>query len=232
MNTNTQPYLIPASIVIAGALIAVGIFFGGTWGKSAPAGVAGNDTKAKIEVRPVTAEDHVLGNRKAKVVIVEYSDTECPFCKNFHTTLHQAVDEFGNSSDVAWVYRHFPIDQLHSKARKEAEATECAAEQGGNDAFWKYIDEVYKRTPSNNKLEVSELPKIASDTGLDVNKFNECLSSGRMASKVEADYQDAVKAGGQGTPYVVFLKGKEKIPMDQGAVPYATLKGMIQELLK
>jgi len=226
-----QQFLIPISIVVAGALIAVGIFFGGGTGNSKD--LSNENQKApEIQVRDITSKDHIRGNPKAKIIAIEYSDTECPFCKQFHTTLKQMISEYGQSGDVAWVYRHFPIDQLHSKARKEAEATECAAEQGSNDAFWKYIDQVYSRTPSNDGLDLAELPKIASDIGLDVTKFNECLSSGKMAEKVEADYQDAVAAGGQGTPYVVFIKGKEKIPMTQGAVPYATLKSMIEQLLK
>jgi protein-disulfide isomerase len=226
---KTQQFLIPISIVIAGALIAVGIFFGGSGSSNVG---SGSGQTPEVNIRPISSDDHILGDPNADLIIVEYSDIECPFCKQFHNTLHQAIDEYGQSGKVAWVYRHFPIDQLHQNARKEAEATECAAEQGGNNGFWKYIDEIYKRTPSNDGLPLTELPVIAGDVGLDVAKFNECLSSGRMADKVEADHADAIAAGGQGTPYVVFLKGKEKIPMSQGAVPYATLKGMIEELLK
>jgi protein-disulfide isomerase len=231
MNTKIQPFLIPGSIIVAGALIAVGVFFGGTKTGPVPLGNEGEQAAQEIEVAPINSGDHILGNPDADVIMVEYSDTECPYCKNFHNTLHQAISEYGNDGKVAWVYRHFPIDQLHQKARKEAEASECAAEQGGNDAFWKYIDEVYKRTPSNDGLPESELPAIAASIGLDVNAFNECLASGKMAGVVEEDYQDAIRAGGQGTPYLVFLKGKEKIPMSRGAVPYTTLKGMIEELL-
>ena len=240
MNESQQqaqnPYLIPLAIIVAGGLIAAGIYFGGM--KSGTVGFGNNDDQAaqviqqEVDVRPINEDDHILGNPNAEVIMIEYSDTECPFCKNFHSTLHQAMDEYGRDGKVAWVYRHFPIDQLHAKARKEAEATECAAEQGGNDAFWKYTDEIYKRTPSNDGLDLAELPKIATDIGLDVNKFNECLSSGKMAARVEADYQDAIKAGGQGTPYLVFLKGNKKTPMDQGAIPYTLLKQMIDGLLE
>ena len=60
---------------------------------------------------------------------------------------------------VAWVYRHFPIDSLHSRARKEAEATECANEFGGNTVFWQYLDKIFELTPSNDGLDPAELPK-------------------------------------------------------------------------
>ena len=151
-----------------------------------------------------------LGNPKAPIMIVEFSDTECPYCKTFHATMHQVIDTYGKTGKVAWVYRHFPIDNIHSKARKEAEATECAAELGGNDGFWKYLDNLYKITPSNNELDLSLLPKIAEDSGLDKEKFVTCLDSGKYADKVEKDYQDAVAAGGQGTPYPVIITKREK----------------------
>ncbi len=214
MNNNTQPYLIPLSIVIAGALVAGGIYFGGIGGKSQQAAVGGVEKGIpEIALTAVSADEHILGNPDAKISMVEFSDTECPFCKQFQTTLHSVLDEYGKDGTLAWVYRHFPIDSLHPKARKEAEATECAAEQGGNDAFWKYLDEVYKRTASNNKLDPAELPKIASAQNLEVTAFNECLVSGKYAAKVEENYKDAAKSGGNGTPYTVFIL-KDKVSDD------------------
>ncbi len=109
----------------------------------------------EVKIRPVSESDHILGNIDAKIIIVEYSDLECPFCKVFHSTMHQVVKEY--SGEVAWVYRHFPIVGLHPKAFREAEATECAWEQGGNEVFWKYTDKLFEVTPSNNGLEESLL---------------------------------------------------------------------------
>jgi len=219
MNNQQQPYLIPLAIIVAGTLVAGGIFFGGTTGKTGnSAGALGAMPKPSIELADVSASDRILGNPNADIIIVEYSDTQCPFCKQFHNTMHQTIDTYGKDGKVAWVYRHFPIDQLHSKARKEAEASECAAEQGGNDSFWKYIDQVYKRTASNDKLDTAELPKIAKDNGLDVTAFNTCLTSGRTAARVEEQYQDAVKAGGRGTPYSIFVSNKK---LDKGIIEFA-----------
>jgi len=106
--------------------------------------------------------DNALAN--APVKIVEFSDTECPFCKRFHTTMQQVVKD--SNGQVAWVYRHFPLDQLHSKARKEAEATECAAELGGNEKFWAYLNRLMEVTPANDGLDLAELPVIAAYVGL------------------------------------------------------------------
>src|SRR5207249_6414117 len=76
---------------------------------------------------------------------------------------------------VVWVYRHFPIDSLHSKARKEAQASECAAALGGNEAFWAYSDKLFEVTPSNNRLDLAQLPRIAQEIGLDRAQFETCL---------------------------------------------------------
>ena len=76
-------------------------------------------------VRPVTREDHIKGNPDAPIKIVEYSDFECPFCKRFHDTMNEVMSEVDNGQ-VAWVFRHFPLDQLHPvKARAVAVASEC-----------------------------------------------------------------------------------------------------------
>ena len=113
--------------------------------------------------RPISAADHILGNLGSKVIVLEYSDLECPFCKIFHATMHRVLD---SNKEVAWVYRHYPIPQLHSKAVREAEASECAWEQGGNEAFWKYVDRIFQITPSNDRLDSLELFKIAEQIGL------------------------------------------------------------------
>src|SRR3990172_9010082 len=111
------------------------------------------DTRAAA-LRPVSkGRDHIRGDPAAPVTLVEYSDFECPFCKRFHGTVKKLVDESGGR--VRWVFRHFPLDDLHPvKARKEAVASECAAELGGNDAFWKFADRFFELTPSNNRTDI------------------------------------------------------------------------------
>ncbi len=229
---ESKNLLIPAAIIIAGAFIAGAMIYNGNRNMVANAGNEIEQTESLDEMLPVTAEDHIRGNPDAPVKIVEYSDTECPFCKRFHTTMQQVMDEYGETGKVAWVYRHFPIDQLHSRARKEAVATECAAELGGNDKFWAYLDRLMEVTPANNGLDPAELPKIAEYVGLNVQTFNTCLSSGRYEQKIEAHVQNAVATGGQGTPWsiVVGSNGK-KYPLS-GAQPYASVKQLIELALQ
>ncbi len=117
------------------------------------AALSGGKGGAKIALDPVTEKDHISGNPGAELLIIEYSDPECPFCKKFHETMTQAMNEYGKSGKVAWVYRHFPLDSIHSRARREAEAIECAGELGGNDKFWAYLNKLMEITPSNNQLD-------------------------------------------------------------------------------
>lgn len=222
---------IPIAIVIAGALIAGAIYLVNREPGNPQAATAGaGDETGEIVLSPVTAEDHIKGNPNADIVVVEFSDTECPFCKEFHQTMQRIVDEYGRDGRVAWVYRHFPIPQLHTKALKEAEATECAWEQGGNTAFWNYIDTVFEITPSNDGLDLALLPQIAEDIGLNRAQFETCLSSGKFEGKVRAQFEEAVAAGAQGTPYSVIIVGEEKIPLS-GAYPYASMRSTIESIL-
>lgn len=95
---------------------------------------AGGD-RADIQI---TDQDHVIGGVNAKVAIVEFSDFQCPFCQRFHPTMQRVLQEYGD--DVKWVYRHFPLDSIHPRARPSAAASECAAEQ---DKFWEFMNALF-----------------------------------------------------------------------------------------
>ncbi|MCI0620000.1 DsbA family protein [Candidatus Wolfebacteria bacterium] len=197
--------LIPGAIVLAGVIVAGALVLNRSGNLGTDGSSSNTPEKTDIQIEAVSADDHILGNPNAQVIVVEYSDLECPFCKSFHDTTHRIIDDYGPSGEVAWVYRHFPLAQLHPKAPKEAEATECANELGGNDAFWAYTDRVFELTPSNNGLDLALLPQIAEDIGLDQAAFDACLTSGKYASEVEKDFNAAVTAGGTGTPFTVLL---------------------------
>lgn len=235
-SSRSSSFGVPAAIVIAGGLIAAALYFGG--GKAPAQQVAPGQQAAQPAAqppqptignfRPVTDQDHIRGAKKAKVTVIEYSDLECPFCKKFHPTMQQLVSEYPN--DVRWVYRHAPLTQLHSKAPKEAEATECAGEQG---KFWEMTDKIFEVTPANNGLDLAELPKLAQQVGVTkMQQFQACLDSGKYAKHVEDDLADAQTAGMQGTPYsVVVAASGEKFPLS-GAQPYSAVKQLVEQALK
>lgn len=236
-DVQSNKTLIPAAIIIAGALIAGAVFMRGNVATTANAPEpqqAGGQTEALEKIMPVAQGDHIRGNPDAPVKIVEYSDMECPFCKRFHTTMQQVMDEYGNGGKVAWVYRHFPLDQLHPvKARAEAVAAECAGEQGGNDMFWKYADRFFELTPSNNQTDIDTvLPQIARELGLDETAFASCRSSGKYDEHIQSDLDNALATGGSGTPWsIVIAPDGEKYPVS-GAQPYEVVKQIIDTVLQ
>lgn len=176
--------------------------------------------------------DHIYGDPGAPVTLIEYSDFECPFCKRFHATVKRLVDE--SDGKVNWVYRHFPIDQLHPvKARREAVASECANELGGNEAFWKFADRFFELTPSNNRTDIDVvLPQIAREIGLEESQFIACLDSGKHDKRIEEDLQSAGASGGRGTPWsIIVSKNGKRYPLS-GAQPYEAVKRLVDLALK
>ncbi len=227
---------VPTAIIIAGAIISISLIYalGKNSGSNSSAPLAQIkdaviENKSFKNAKLVTNEDHIFGDPQAPITIIEFSDTECPFCKKFHETMHQIVKDYDGK--VAWVYRHFPLDSLHSKARKEALATECAANLGGNAKFWAYLDRLVEITPSNDGLDLEELPRIAKYIGLDIEKFNSCLNSGKLDNLVEAQYQDGLTAGAEGTPYSIIIKNGEPVNTIEGAYPYGSIKQSIDKAL-
>ena len=227
---------LPISIIIAGLLIGGGVYMNGKITKESPTTTQKQQIASENlgdTLRPIDVNDHILGSSKARVLVVEYSDTECPFCKTFHNTMNSIMQEYGKDGQVAWVYRHFPIAQLHAKAFKESQATECAAVLGGNSKFWEYINKVYEVTPSNDGLDPKELTNIATQVGLSSVDFNTCLESGEFDAKIKADMQNAQELDAGGTPYslIVDTKNNEYYPI-KGAYPYAQVKQVIDLILQ
>lgn len=234
----------PLIIVLIIAAFAIGFLFNkvrmleksGT--NTVQAGTAGNNApqqppepKANLDAIPkVTEKDHIRGSKDADVLLVNYSDFECPFCKRFHPTMQQVMKEYGNK--VAWVYRHFPLS-FHVNAQKEAEASECAAELGGNDAFWKYTDAIYEKTTSNGTgFALDALAPLAKELGLNESKFKECLDSGKYAKHIQEDMTGGSAAGVSGTPGTIIVAKNGKKDLIGGALPYEQVKPMIDALIK
>lgn len=181
---------------------------------------------AAAPVKPVDEKtDHIIGAKNAKVTLIEYSDFECPFCKRHFATMEQVLKEYPN--DVRLVFRHFPLS-FHQNAAKEAEASECVAELGGNAAFWKFHDKIFTETTSNGTgIALTRLGPMASEVGVNQAAFQKCLDSGKYAEKVAKQMQEGSEAGVEGTP-ATFVNGK----VISGAVPFATFKTQIDAELK
>lgn len=236
-SQNKSNWLAPFSIIIAGAMIAAAVIY--SIGKNAsqqgaqPPATSPTFGSGDVDnIKPIINTDHILGNLDAPVKVVEFADTECPFCKRFHSTMRQLMQEYGRSGQAAWVYRHFPLDQIHPKARKEAAALECANELGGSAKFWEYTDRLYEITPSNNNLDLNELPNIAEYSGLDRKQFETCLNSGKYGQHIQEDLDDAVRSGGTGTPYSIIIAPNGQKFSISGAQPYSAVKQVVDTALR
>ncbi len=163
-------------------------------------------------------EEHVRGDIDAPITIVEFSDFQCPFCLKFHPTMMQVMQNY--QGQVKWVYKHFPLDSKHPQARPAAEASECAAEQ---NKFWEFADGLFENQP---RLGQALYKDLASQLGLDMNQFEDCVSSRKYKDKVEQDLQQGIASGVKGTPGN-FING-QLIP---GAVTYENLKSSIDQVL-
>lgn len=162
---------------------------------------------------------HFRGIATAAVTVIEFSDFQCPYCAKFHETMQEVVKNY--PTEVKWVYKHFPLDSIHSYARQAAEASECAGEQG---RFWEYADQLYVR---QSEIKPSLFNELAQSLGLDTERFEQCLDSGKYEDKVKADQQEGAEAGVTGTPGS-FLNGQAL----GGAASYEAIKALIDESLE
>lgn len=178
------------------------------------------------KIKKPELNEHWNGQENARFVWVEYSDMECPFCKQIHPDLTKLLNVY--SGKMAWVYRHFPLPS-HSKAQKSAEATECAADLGGNEAFWKMLAAIFEKMPD---LELSQLPTLASQIGLDEANFMQCLDGGKFEKKVKDYLTEGSQAGIQATPTSVIYDMKTgKTKLVEGALPYESLRQELDNFL-
>jgi protein-disulfide isomerase len=174
-----------------------------------------------IDMEALTDDDPWAGSRDAKVIIVEFSDFQCPFCSRALPTVRQIKETYGNS--VLFVYRDFPLSSIHPQAEKAAEAAQCAYEQ---DKFWEYHDLLFERQSEWANVGVSKFKEYAADLGLDTDQFDGCLNSGKYANEVTSDLEAGQYLGVTGTP-TFFINGKTIV----GAQPFSVFQGIIDEEL-
>lgn len=223
---SRDTYLVPAAIIVAGLLLSLAIYSVRTG--TVPLATPGDPS----HMRPVSPEDHIVGNPKASIVIVEYSDIDCTFCKDFQGTMTQLMADYAATGKVAWVYRHFPVVDLHPYAAEHAEAAECLASLGGEPLFFRFIDLLQQAAPAGTQFMPSNYPDIVGGLGISLDAFNECMESNRFLERVANDYDNALDSGASGTPFIVILAGDAPPVPVSGALPYDSMKQVIEELLR
>jgi protein-disulfide isomerase len=221
--------------VVLLALIVLQIF--GVLGEQTTTGAAVAEPKEEEPVivdlsKIISDDDSYLGPKDAEIVIVEFSDFECPYCgaatgdhkelmarfKGMDPSWTPSVPELkklAKSGKIKLVFKHFPLS-FHQNAQKAAEAAECAGDQG---KFWEMHDQLYA---NQETLSVDNYKKWAGELGLDTAKFNTCLDQGQKTAKVQKDFTVGQQAGVQGTP-AFFVNGL----LISGAQPFSVFEQVI-----
>lgn len=170
--------------------------------------------------------EHIRGDlSKAKVVLVEYADFECPFCERFHPTMEQVMEEYG--SDVAWVYRHFPLS-FHPNAQSAAEASECVTKVAGEEGFWKYADSIFtKNGELGGQISPDAIKEAIADATSKTADVQKCIDSGEMKDIVTNMANAGGAAGINGTPGTFIVVNGEAKDLIPGALPYEQVQQMI-----
>jgi protein-disulfide isomerase len=229
MEEGERGFSIPAAVIIACILVGGAFFL--THRGSAPVAVPDDSPQPtlKKEVPAPSASDHMQGDLKAPVKIIEYIDFESPFSKAFDPALARALGEYPGK--VAWIVREFPLEGLHPNASRLALAAECAASLGGNDAFWKFKDTLFATTSPDGSFDITRLSAVAEEAGLDPKAFDGCVAAGTYADAVTKEFEDVIAAGGSGSPWSVLVTGDgTQVPI-AGAQSYENLKAAIDAAL-
>ena len=181
------------------------------------------DAKIQISLSPPRVQvagdpKRARGNTKAGVSIIEFSDYHCPFCKRAETVMTELLAKYDGR--VRLMYRDFPLDSLHPRARAAAEAANCAGDQG---KFWEYHDLLFAQAP---KASDDDLKGYATTVGLDLEKFDGCILKNTYHNDVQRDIDEATKLGLTGTP-AFFINGR----FVNGAQPLENFVQIIDEEL-
>lgn len=228
-TTQSSSPAVPIAIICGFAMIAVAIFLTNSKDADAPTIVAPEQGTSGVP-SPVSEKDYIRGNPNAAIMMIEYSDYDCPYCKQYHATMNKIMDEYGVTGRLAWVFRQMPIEQLHPNSPIISEAALCVGDIGGNEKFWKFTDMIFDERSAEEQTNVTKLNQYAEEAGVSKEEFISCTKSGRMKDKLTQDLKDGFDSGARGTPYTVLIVGNQQAVIS-GAQPYATVKDIVQNLI-
>lgn len=220
--------ILPGAILIASLMVSGSVVFSSLNTNKLGADINQNGNPVVGEKVDVSVDDDpFIGNEKAKVIVVEFSDFQCPFCRIFWSEAYQQIKkEYIDTGKIKFVFRDYPLP-FHSAAQPSAEAAECADDQG---KFWEMHDKIFgeqaKQGTGTITYSAVELKKWASEIGLNTGKFNQCLDSGKYKSEVENDLADGSAYGVSGTP-TLYVNGNPIV----GAQPFSVFQAIIEQEL-
>jgi len=222
---------IAAGVIVAGIAAALVMLSGNAAPATDKSHDSQNDQILKQLKSPSIGNAPALGSDDAKVTIVEFGDYQCTWCHRWHEgTKGTLMADYVETGKVRFLFKDFPINDLSDRASSlAAEASYCAADQG---KYWEYHDEVYSNWEGENTGWVTRasLEQFAENTGVqDMEKFSDCLDSGRYAGLVGDNYKLARTVGLDATPSFIVLIDGEDPQLMRGAHPYSTFERVIND---
>lgn len=190
------------------------------------------DGTVSVEGKEVDTQNlKIRGNNQAEIYLVEFSDYQCPFCNRFHDTPKQVVAE--SNGKVAWVWKHFPLYQIHPEAKPAAIAAECVNRLGGMEKFWQFSDTLIANQGSlSSNMYKAEAAKL----GINAKDFAGCLSNPEIAAEIDRNQKEGEDLGVSGTPstFVVKNEGGKLTVLENinGALPKSTVDSIIAKYTK
>lgn len=249
---DMQTLLVPVSILFAGLMVALALFFG-LRGSSPSLGLGnnpGNGTDNTEEeptgIREISQDlsidgDPYKGDKgKAKFAIVEFTDYECPYCKqHYQQTYSQLISSYVDTGDAVYVVKDFPLSFHDPLATNLAIASQCVFDQGGNSMFFGFHDKVFETTTSNgNGMTEDQIKSAVTSVGANLSSFNTCYDSREFADEVAEDMNHGIAVGVQGTPGFIIGKlsddGKSVVEstLIPGAYPLSDFQVVLNGLLE
>lgn len=225
LTQSREAWFIPGAIIIAGLIAATALYIHRT--SELPGSVEADITL----LRPVTPQDHLVGNPDAAVTLITYADIDSSHAKGLMATMAQVMAEYAPSGNVAWVYRHLPLIDQHPFSAAHAEAAECAASLGGPAMFWRFIDTVNAQAPGTQQFNPRDYGTVATTLGLLPQAFDECIASNKFEERVAQDFGNGIAIGAGGSPFSVLLvDGLPPVTID-GALPYEDVKQLLDDAI-
>jgi protein-disulfide isomerase len=189
------------------------------------------DLREKEKTVALTNEDHILGSPNALLFLVVYTDFHCPFCEEYHQTLRNIMDVYGTSGEVAVVYRHMPLVQLHPHSPTYHLASECVYADAGDVAFWAFADLVFPHPDTKSVASSTVLTALATEAGADPGTFRTCMQEETYKQKVEDSFHDGWDIGIRSTPYTVLVTPYQEIVLDE-IRSFKTIAASIETILR
>ncbi|MBP6976083.1 thioredoxin domain-containing protein [Candidatus Dojkabacteria bacterium] len=235
---NLDAIAIPGAIVLAGIVIALAIVFTNKGKDITTDDVAGETDNTETAQEEFAAATTVIGDspylgdiKKAKVAIVEYTDFQCPYCERHATdTKPSIISEYVDTGKIIYVVRNFPLDFHGQIAIDSANAALCVNELAGAEKYFEFYAQGFSKTST------AELATVAQGLGINMDKYNTCMSENRYKEQIDKDMADGASAGVQGTPgFVIGVLDKDgnvEGKLIAGAYPFESFKAIIDEMLE